>query len=78
MKEEEIMARRRIGNINSRRYRGVIERMVEHTLDRGPTVQDDDVIGSYACYWCGNPDPDHESDCVWLALQEAFGQEEKG
>ena len=73
MNENEIMrARHRHGNIRGRRYRDVIEQMLEHVMDRGPTVQDDDVLGSYACYWCGNPDPDHETDCVWLMLEDAF------
>ena len=34
MKEEEIMARKQLGNINSRRYRGMVERMIEHVLER--------------------------------------------
>ena len=76
MKEEEIMARRRIGNINSRRYRGITSRMIEHMLDQDPFVYDITTNMPAYCWWCKNNVPDHETDCVWLALQETFGQEE--
>ena len=72
MKEEEIMARRRVGNINSRRYRGMVERMIEHTLEIGPWITCETIV---FCYWCGNGSPDHETDCVWLVIKGIFEEE---
>ena len=75
MNENEIMrARHRHGNINRRDYMVLFRRVLDHMLERGPIVQDDDVIGSYACYWCGNHARDHETDCIWLDVQEVMGE----
>ena len=76
MNENEIMeARYRHGNISRREHRFLLGRMINRVEERGPTVQDDDVMGSYACYWCGNQAPDHETDCIWLDIQEIYGEQ---
>ena len=76
MNENEIMrARYRHGHVSERDRRGLLGRMLDHVMERGPIVQDDDVMGSYACYWCGNHARDHETDCIWLDIQEIYGEQ---
>ena len=46
-------------------------------LEQDPIVQNDDVMGSYECYWCASShfsglDMIHKENCSWKRVQDLF------
>lgn len=69
MKAEELTARQRADRFPER-LRELLFLEVAH---QNPIVQDDDVMGSYACYWCDEPAYDgHAPDCLWALVKVTY------
>ena len=71
------MARKQ-GNLNRRDYMALVERVFDYMLERGPIVDCDEY---QECYWCKmqyswikEDGYDHETYCLWLAVQETIGE----
>ncbi len=68
MKAEEIRERDQIREVE--RLQNVI--FIEMCI-RKPIVQDDDVMGSYVCYWCDEPPiAGHAPDCLWSEARKIY------